>query len=71
MTISNFCEKQFILNDATLLVRKQLFWSQNKKLCYFYVLAISFLPVFKISSELMQFYLLYYVLYSHTHTKNL
>ena len=32
MTISNFCEKQFVLNDTTLNVQKPLFWPQNTKL---------------------------------------
>ena len=32
MTISNFCEKQFVLNDTTLIVQKPLFWPKNTKL---------------------------------------
>ena len=37
MTISNFCEKQFVLNDTTLIVQKSLFWPKNAKLHLFYV----------------------------------
>ena len=68
--IFNFCEKQFILNDTTLILQKILFWPQNTKFCKFYVLTIPLLLVFKISLELMQCYLFYHVLYSHSHNKN-
>ena len=37
MTISNFCEKQFVLNDTTLIAQKPLFWPKNTKLHQFYV----------------------------------
>ena len=34
MTISNFCEKQFVLNDTTLIVQKSLFDPKMQNLIY-------------------------------------
>ena len=31
ITISNFCEKQFVLNDTTLIVQKPLFLPKTYK----------------------------------------
>ena len=53
MTISDFCEN-FVLNDTTLIVQNHLIDPKNTTLRWFYVLLISLLPVFEISSELMQ-----------------
>ena len=50
MAVSKICEKQIALNSATLILQKPLFSHKNTKLCKFYVLTISLLPVFKIAS---------------------
>ena len=64
------CEKQVVLNDTTLIVQKPLFWPQITKLRLFDVFTISLVPMCKISLALMQYYLIYHILYSHTNTKN-
>ena len=61
--ISDFCEKLFVLNDATLIVQKPFFWPKKYKTSLILFLAISLLPVFKISLHLMLYYLFYRVLY--------
>ena len=49
MAIFNFYEKEFVLNDTNLILRKPLFSAKNTKLRKFYVLTITLLPVFKIA----------------------
>ena len=54
--ISNFCEKQLIPNDETLIVQKPIFLQKNTKSCEFYVSTMSPSPVFKIVSEFIKLY---------------
>ena len=54
MTISKFCEKQFVLNVTTLIVQKPFFVNEKYKTSLILCLSISLVSVYKISSELMQ-----------------
>ena len=65
---SNFCEKQLIPNDATVIVQKRLFWPKNAQLCRYYVWTMSVPSVFDMASELMLCYIFHQALSNYTNT---